>query len=196
MPPILGVFGIAFHKSGFYSATFMKIVRWKRFIWHIAKLPPLEQTLPTNFIIRPAGREEARVVAHAVMTSFSLDSTWSDTLNQCRDRLEMQLDLAFQRESTPAIVITHGPRIIAASVLNTDMEADSNLVSGPCVLSEYCNRGLGTALLHTTLRQLREAGLDRVVAITKENSTACKFVYPKFGSESAPCEYSPALAAT
>jgi len=81
-------------------------------------------------------------------------------------------------------------------VLNTDVEADSNLVSGPCVLSEYCNRGLGTALLHATLVQFREAGLERVVAITKENTTACKFVYPKFGSDGASCEYSPALVAT
>jgi N-acetylglutamate synthase-like GNAT family acetyltransferase len=174
----------------------MKLVRWKRFIWQTQKLPPLEQTLPSHFIIRAATREEVKVVAHAVLTAFSLDSTWSDTLNQFRDRLEMQLDLAFQRETVPALVVTHGPRIIAASVLNTDVDADSNLVSGPCVLSEYCNRGLGTALLHATLAQFREAGLERVVAITKENTTACKFVYPKFGSDSAPCEYSPALVAT
>ena len=108
----------------------------------------------------------------------------------------MQLDLAFQRESFPAIVITHGPRIIATSVLNSDPDADSNLISGPCVLSEYCNRGLGTALLHASLKQLGEAGLLQVAAITKENSTSCKFLYPKFGSESAPCEWAPALAAT
>jgi hypothetical protein len=108
----------------------------------------------------------------------------------------MQLDLAFQRESLPAIVITHGPRIIATSVLNTDPAADSNLVSGPCVLVEYCNRGLGTALLHASLQQLSEAGLTQAAGITKENSAACKFIYPKFGSTSAPCEYTAPLAAT
>jgi len=108
----------------------------------------------------------------------------------------MQLDLAFQRETVPAIVITHGPRIIAASVLNTDPDADSNLISGPSVLSEYGNRGLGTALLHASLQQLGEAGLVQAAGITKENSTACKFVYPKFGSEGKACEYVPALAET
>ena len=167
----------------------MKLVRWKRFTWQLKQLPPLEHKLPGHFITRPATREEARAVAHVqVLTAFSLDSTWSDTLNHFRDRLEMQLDLAFQRESYPAIVITHGPRIIATSVLNTDPDADSNLISGPCVLSEYCNRGLGTALLHASLRQLTEAGLMQAAGITKENSAACKFLYPKFGSESAPCE--------
>ena len=174
----------------------MKLVRWKRFLWQLKKLPPFEQKLPAHFITRPATREEARAVAHVVLTAFSLDSTWSDTLNLFRERLEMQLDLAFQRESFPAIVITHGPRIIATSVLNTDPDADSNLISGPCVLTEYCNRGLGTALLHASLKQLSEAGLERAAGITKENSTACKFLYPKFGSESAPCEWAPALAAT
>lgn len=174
----------------------MKLVRWKRFIWQLPKLPPLDQALPTHFIIRPVTREEAKAVGHLVFTSFSLDSAWSDTLNTFRDRLEIQLDLAFNRESVPALVLTHGPRIIAASVLNTEIDADSNLVSGPCVLSEYGNRGLGTALLHASLRQLREAGLTRAAGITKENTTACKFVYRKFGAESASCEYSPALAVT
>ncbi len=174
----------------------MKLVRWKRFIWQLPKLPPLDQTLPAHFIIRPATREEAKAVGHVVLTAFSLDSTWSDTLNLFRERLEMQLDLAFNRESVPALVLTHGPRIIAASALNTEIDADSHLISGPCVLSEYCNRGLGTALLHASLRQLREAGLTRAAAITKENTTSCKFVYRKFGAESASCEYSPALAET
>lgn len=174
----------------------MKLVRWKRFTWQLAKLPPLEQTLPSHFVIRSATRDESKGVAQAVMTAFSLDSSWSDTLNLFRDRLEMELDLSFHRETTAAIVITHGPRIIAASVLNSDPEAESNLVSGPSVLTEYCNRGLGTALLYASLRQLREAGLESARAITKDNSTACKFVYPKFGSVSADCEYSPALAET
>jgi predicted N-acetyltransferase YhbS len=174
----------------------MKLVRWKRFTWQLSKLPPLDQTLPSHFILRPAARDEGKAVGQAVMTAFSLDSSWSDTMNLFRDRLEMELDLSFHRETTAAFVITHGPRIIAASVLNSDPEAESNFVSGPSVLTEYCNRGLGTALLHATLRQLREAGLESASAITKDNSTACKFVYPKFGSVSADCEYSPALAET
>jgi N-acetylglutamate synthase-like GNAT family acetyltransferase len=174
----------------------MKLVRWKRFTWPLTKLPPLDHELPASYTVRHAAREEAPAVSHLVLTAFSLDSTWSDTLNIFRERLEQQLDLAFQRESVPALVITHGPRIIAASVLNTDTEAESNMVSGPCVLSEYCNRGLGTALLHATLGQLREAGLVQAVAITKENCAAGKFLYPKFGGAGAACEYSPALAAT
>jgi hypothetical protein len=174
----------------------MKLVRWKRFTWDLAKLPPLENSLPAHFAFREASREEAKVIHSAVMTAFSLDSTWSDVLNLFRDRLEMQLNLAFERESLPAIVITHGVRIIAASVISTEIDGESNLVSGPCVLSEYCNRGLGTALLYQSLKLLRKAGLDRAAAITKENVTACKFVYPKFGSTAVAHNYEPQLIVT
>lgn len=174
----------------------MKLVRWKRFTWDLTKLPALENTLPPHFIFREASREEVKVVSTVVMTSFSLDSAWSDVLKVFRDRLEMQLELAFQRESSPAIVVSHGTRIIGASVLSTEIDADSHLVSGPCVLSEYCNRGLGTALLHQSLRQLRHAGLDRAAAITKENVPACKFVYPKFGSSSTSFDYEPQVVET
>jgi hypothetical protein len=169
----------------------MKLVRWKRFTWDLTKLPPLENKLPAQFTFREASREEGKVVCAAVMTAFSLDSAWSDALKVFRERLEQQLDLAFQRESIPAIVVTHGVRIIAASVISTEIDAESHLVSGPCVLSEYCNRGLGTALLHQSLRLLRNGGLDQASAVTKENVPACKFVYPKFGSRGTPFDYQP-----
>lgn len=174
----------------------MKIVRWKRFNWELAKLPPLENKLPVHFVFRDAAREEAKVVRGMVMTSFALDSAWSDALKVFRDRMESQIDTTFQRESVPAIVVTHGVRVIAASVISTDVEAESHLISGPCVLSEYCNRGIGTALLHHSLRLLRNAGMELALAITKENVPACKFVYPKFGSTSAAYDYEPHAVGT
>src|SRR5258708_6404536 len=167
----------------------MKLVRWKRFTWDLNKLPPHENKLPLHYLFRPAAREEAKAVQNVIFTAFSLDSAWSDVLKEFRERLELQLDLAFTRESIPGLVITHGPRIIAASVISTEVDSDSHLVSGPCVLSEYCNRGLGTALLHETLLQLRAAGLERAAAVTKENTAACKFVFPKFDSVGTEFDY-------
>lgn len=174
----------------------MKLVRWKRFTWELSKLPPLESTLPAHFVFRDASRDEEKIVSHLVFTAFSLDMTWSDALKIFRDRLEAQVRLAFERETVPAIVITHGPRIIAASVLSTEVEAESHLISGPCVLPEYCNRGLGTALLHHSLLKLHSAGLTRASAVTKDNVPASKFLYPKFASSSASHEYEPMLAVT
>jgi predicted N-acetyltransferase YhbS len=172
----------------------MKLVRWKRFTWQLKKLPPLEAKLPPYYVFRPATREDVRAVNQLVFTAFSLDAAWSDTLKIFRERLDLQLDLAFSRESTPGLVVTHGSRIIAASILSTDPESESNLVSGPCILPEYGNRGLGTMLLYDTLRHLRSAGLESAAAVTKENTASCKFVYPKFGSVSATYEFVPEMA--
>lgn len=174
----------------------MKLVRWKRFTWELANLPPLEIQLPPPYIIRPAARDEAKPVSHVIFTALTLDSAWCDTIKRFHTRLATDLELAFSRETAPAIVVMHGPRIIAASVVSTEIDADSHLISGPCVLGEYCNRGLGSALLHHTLALLRTAGLARAIGITKNNVPACKFVYPKFGSTSIACDFAPQLAAT
>ena len=169
----------------------MKLVRWKRFTWELSKLPPYEYKLPPQYVFRAASREEMKAVNNVVFTAFSLDSAWSDSLALFRERLEFQIDQAFARESVPALVVTHGPRIIAASVISTETDADSNLVSGPCVLSEYCIRGMGTAHLHQTHVQLRAAGLERAAIVTRESTPACKFVFTKFGSSGAAFDLKP-----
>jgi len=173
----------------------MKMVRWTRFTWDLGKLPQRENVLAKCYALRAAARNEEAAVAAVVLRAFSLDSDWADQWGILRERLDWQLRLAFERESAPAVVILHGARIVAASVLTTEIEADSNLVSGPCVLAEYRNRGLGSALLHASLEQLAQAGLSHARGISKESAPATRFVYPKFGSTRVPYEFEPALAA-
>jgi GNAT superfamily N-acetyltransferase len=172
----------------------MKLVRWTRFTWDLAKLPARENSLAKCYTLRAASRDEETAVAAVVLRAFSLDSDWADQWGLLRERLDWQLRLAFERESVPAVVILHGSRIVAASVLSTEVEAESSLISGPCVLAEYRNRGLGSALLHASLAHLAQAGLPQAHAISKENAPSMRFVYPKFCSTRAPCEYEPALA--
>jgi GNAT superfamily N-acetyltransferase len=172
----------------------MKLVRWTRFTWDLGKLPRRENILAKCYTLRAAAQNEEAAVAAVVLRAFSLDTDWADQWAILRERLEWQLHLAFERESVPAVVILHGARIVAASVLTTEVEADSNLTSGPCVLAEYRNRGLGSALLHASLEQLAHTGLPQAHGISKESAPATRFVYPKFGSTRVPCEYEPALA--
>jgi N-acetylglutamate synthase-like GNAT family acetyltransferase len=169
----------------------MKLMRWRRFIWDLTKLPSLEYSMPTHYHLRVATREELRLVSPVISSAFSLDTAWSDTFFTFRERLDQQLEQAFARESIPALLVTHGQRIIGASALNTDMDAETNLISGPCVAVEYRNRGLGTALLHASLKQLKNAGLPRAKGICKDTAPATKFVYPKFGSTDEPHELEP-----
>ena len=167
----------------------MKLVRWTRFTWDLTKLPPLDRALEARYVLRAAAREEETVVTKVIASAFLLDNDWSDYYNSFRDRLHAQLHLAFERESIPALVILHGTRIIAASALSTEVEADSHLISGPCVLTEYRNRGLGSSLLYYSLKQLAHSGLKRSCGVAKDNVPAAKFVYPKFGATAVPWEY-------
>lgn len=171
----------------------MKLVRWTRFTWDLSNLPPLTNVLDSRYLLRAATTDEEQSVTRTITTSFSLDSDWSDHYTSFRDRLQQQVHQAFEREAVPALVICHGSRIIGASALSTEVDADSHLLPGPCVLVEYRNRGIGTALLYHSLAQLAKGGLKRAHGISKENVPATKFIYPKYGSTQAPCEFEPAM---
>jgi predicted N-acetyltransferase YhbS len=172
----------------------MKLVRWKRFTWDLKQLPTPAPKLDERYIVRPAFADDHKAVSAILLSTFSLDSTWSDTGAYFREWLAAQIEIAFERESAPALVITHGQRIIAASAINTDIDAETHLVTGPCVSMEYHNRGLGTALLYHTLMQLRQSGLTTAYGISKDNVAVAKFVYPKFGAVSVDYEFDPAPA--
>ena len=169
----------------------MTLVRWKRFTWNLEKTPPRGEASLPSFLIKGASREDERVTADVILNALALDYGWGDVLRGFRASIESQLGPAFHLQPVPAIVVRHGQRIIAASLLTTEPDAETHLLSGPCVLSEYRNRGIGSALLLESLHFLHNAGLTTASGITRESSTAEKFVYRKFGSVSAACEYEP-----
>lgn len=172
----------------------MKLVRWKRFTWELAKLPPLESPLLGCYHVRTADRAEERAVTNVIFTAFSLDSAWSDALGDFKQPLAAQIEAAFTHEEVPVVVICHGQRIIAASALAGASESENHLLSGPCVLMEYQNRGLGSALLWHSLRHLHNCGFPHARGIVKDNVVAGKFLYRKYGSTSEDCELAGALA--
>ena len=167
----------------------MKLLRWKRFTWDLSKLPAFESHLPSSFNIRAAARDEEKTIHQVIFTAFGLDTAWGDSIRMVRDFIEAQLAANFAQRAVPCLVLTHGTRIIAASALNVSEDAPSHLISGPCVLSEYRSRGIGTTLLHESLEHLKAAGLTKAYGISKENVPASRFIYPKFGSTSTEFDY-------
>jgi ribosomal protein S18 acetylase RimI-like enzyme len=174
----------------------MKLVRWTRFTWNLANLPTPAPPLAERYSLRPAHREDFETVKQLILHAFTLDSTWSDSFGLVREWLSWQVDLVFEREGTPALVVLHGQRIIAASALTTEVDAETHLISGPCVFMEYHNRGLGSALLYYSLKQLKNSGLETANGVSKDNVAAAKFLYPKYGAVAAPHEFMPGLAPT
>jgi len=171
----------------------MKLVRWSRFTWDLAKLPEEGAPLAAQYRIRPATKEEEKFVRAVISSAFALDMNWSDTLKLMREWLEAELDEVFERKVVPCLVVTHGLRIIGASPLDLNKEAECHFVSGPCILNEYRNRGIGSELLYQSLLALREAGFEKARAITKSNVPVAKFVYTKFNSVGEPFEFEPVL---
>jgi GNAT superfamily N-acetyltransferase len=167
----------------------MKLVRWRRFTWNLKELPALNEPLKGLLLLRPALADEREQVERVILSALTLDSTWGNALTAFRARLDNHLEAIFRSQDVPALVVSHGPRIIAASAIAAFAGMDNHLLSGPCVLLEYHNRGIGTALLHASLSHLRTAGLNSAHGIAKENSVSARFLYPKFGSTSAECEY-------
>ncbi len=173
----------------------MKLVRWKRFAWDLSKLPAFESRLPSAFNIRAASRDEEKTVHQVIFTAFGLDTAWGDSIRMVREYIEAHLAASFAHRAVPCLVLTHGTRIIAASALNVNDDAQSHLISGPCVLSEYRSRGIGTTLLHESLEHLKGAGLATAYGISKENVPASRFIYPKFGSTNVEYDYEGLMAA-
>lgn len=173
----------------------MKLTPWVRFAWDLRELPTPAPRIDPHYRIRHAVSEEEETVRKIVFKAFSLDMDWSDSLKIMGGGLERRLDRIFAEKEVPCLVITHGTRIIASSALDLLPESDSHLITGPCVLSEYRNRGLGSALLYHSLVALRDAGLLRAFGVSRESVPAAKFLYPKFQSSRSPFEVEPQLAA-
>jgi len=168
----------------------MKLVRWTQFTWDLEKLPAVEISLEPNFAIRQATHDEHKVVHKTICSAFALDMDWSDTLKLMQGRLDTGIERIFQqKQPINCLVVTHGSRVIGASALDTDPAAEIHLLSGPAILSEYRNRGLGSKLLFRSLEALKNAGVSRACGVVKSNVLAAKYVYPKFNPEIAACDF-------
>ncbi len=166
----------------------MKLVRWMRFTWDLKQLPPVISALPEYYQIRPMEAGEQKIVTDVVHSALSLEVSCGDVLRALQDPLQAHLANTAGREDVHTLVLCHGRRIIGASALGAPTEDENHLMTGPCVLMEYRNRSLGTALLYGSLRALKSAGLERAHGLVRDNVLTCKFVYPKFGSTSMEVE--------
>jgi GNAT superfamily N-acetyltransferase len=163
----------------------MTTLGWLRFEWDLGKIPAEDFDVPSPFVLRRAESDERDAVQKVVANSFSTDAGWSDIQKMFGGIIVRNVHAGFQTNPPNGVVIQHGSRIIAASILNPLEAAESHLTTGPCVLQEYRGRGLGTALFRATLTALRDAGLARAYGVTRDKSTAARFVYPKFGGSRA-----------
>ena len=166
-------------------------VRWTRFCWELDKLPDNGSLLDPPYCIRQAKRSEHRKVSDLLLSNLALDADWTDLLQEFRKPFEHQIEDVFDCKDLPCIVVALGQSIVGASTLDPDPGAQNHLVSGPSVMNEYRNRGLGSALLYCSLLRLREAGIARAYGITRAGVPTARFLYTKYNSTNEPSGIEP-----
>ena len=163
---------------------------WICFEWELSSLDlPVQSTAP--LIIRAAQPSEKAVVLKVLLNAFSMDSSWGDISRRLQEGIGYFVDRAFEKGDPSCIVALHGQRIIGASLLDTNTEATNHLLSGPMILHEYRNRGLGSGMLAASLAFLKDKGVSKALGVTRGNSISARFIYTKFSSAQSPFSLDP-----
>src|SRR5256714_14546044 len=173
----------------------MKLSNWIRFTWDLTQLPSFDNPLPDHYEIGPATAEDEKELRKIISSSFVLDPMWSPELQEVTEKIESWLERAFASPACSLLALRHGTRIIGASVISFEAEADMHLIPAPCVSMEYRTSGFGTRILEPALSRLREAGLREAAGVAKQNLPVSKFLYPKFNATSSPYDFTPLVPA-
>ena len=159
---------------------------WASFCWDLVKADLPEIAAPQQYRLGIVGAEDYEETRKMIGRAFALDPNWNAALHEANAIVENVIARALSSATTTCLALRHGSRIIAGTFLAVDPDASEQLIPGPCVLMEYRNRGLGTLLLAAAMQHLRDAGLKRVCAITRQGSPVARFLYPKFDGRPSP----------
>jgi ribosomal protein S18 acetylase RimI-like enzyme len=163
----------------------MKLSVWVQFTWNLKTLPAETPKLNSRYTAEAATLDDRPLLLAAVTRSMSMEPAWSDDLASRVKLADEIVQTAFPAGEVTFVAIKHGTRIIGASAIRDSGDRVSNLPLGVCVLNEYRCRGLGTYLLHESLRRLKDRGLEEAHLVTRKGLTADRFLYPKFGGQRA-----------
>ena len=162
-----------------------KPVALARFAWLLKDLPANAGEISAPYVLRTAGEQETDEAVAIVQSSYNLDPEWSGCAMHIKGTVLPMVMKTLAKEPT-CLFVQHGNRVIAASVFEWEPESGGvHLVSGPCVLIEYRNRGIGGTLLGATLDALRARGVTQAFGQTRPNSPSAKYLCSKFGGRSA-----------
>ena len=161
----------------------MRLSVWVQFTWNLKKLPAEAPKLDARYNVEAATPDARALLLAAITRSMSMEPAWSDDLSVRVKLAEDIVTNAWPAGEVTFITVQHGARIIGASCIRDSGDKVSNLPLGVTVLNEYRCRGLGTYLLHESLRRLKERSLDEARVVTRKGLPADRYLYPKFGGE-------------
>jgi GNAT superfamily N-acetyltransferase len=157
-----------------------KPIKLVRFRWNLQDFPTEPPQFPKPYKLREAEKHELSDAMAVVKASYNLDPEWSGYGKHVEDAVLPGLKECFEDE-VQCLFVFHGNRVIAASAFTSEPGDNVHLVTGPCVLIEYRNRGIGGALLAATLSALRSRGVREATGQTRPRTPSAKFLFSKFG---------------
>ena len=167
---------------------------WATYRWKLKTLPAdAPRHLVKSTELRTATEDDASGIWTAMERSFASEQAWGMQLLERVRMLRKAVYDGLKDNKVQFIVVEHGRRIIAGSGLIKDAESPLHLATGVWVMEEYRCRGLGHFLLHASLKNLADAGLDEAVVVTRSNTAGAKYLYPKFDSTVGKLEEFPEL---
>lgn len=162
-----------------------KPIKLVRFRWKLQDLPAEAADFPKPYKVRQAEQSELDDALSVIKASYNLDPEWSGYGKHLDEFVLPGIKRAFS-DDMHCLFVFHGNRVIAASAFDPEPEGGVHLTTGPCVLVEYRNRGIGGALLGATLKALRDLGLEEAVGQTRPRTPSAKFLFTKFGGLEIP----------
>jgi len=160
---------------------------WLEFSW---KLQPdlLPETVFELGALKLADVEIGEPLFQLLGKAVSMDNSLGEVGRILRDFFWKHASQVWSGLEPQAIAVFHGERMVGASVVAFSAGTKPGLLSGPCVLGEYCSRGLGTILLQESLCKLRRSGAEAARGVCGAHGVLAKYIYPKFGGMATPCE--------
>lgn len=163
--------------------------RWNCFIWALRTIPDPASLKVEAITIRPAEKTEEGKVLATASSAAAMDSSLGDAARELAPVFAVSVKKAFESDDPLVLVALHGSRMIGVSVYDPAGDAANHLLTGPCVLQEYGSRGIASWLLASSLKELRERGLEKARGVARDRSVLDKYIYRKFGGTAQPCEF-------
>lgn len=168
--------------------------QWLQFSWNLKSLPesvPVHQVRSVE--LRKATPADRAPLWAFLERAYATDLAWGIILKDRLRHLREAVDEGIEDKKVAFWLVEHGKKIIGTTGLLLDAGAPVQLISGICVMEEYRCRGLGTWLLHHSLKELAAAGLEKAAVVTRSNTHAARYLYRKLNSVSTPLDDFPSI---
>jgi len=153
-----------------------------KYEWQAANVPSLDTEIPPPLRLAEYSEFEPSKLIQAAEKACGSDTSLGAPPSYFKEYFEAIAELIESKDTVfDAVCLAHGSRVVGVSLLHCNEDAPIHLVTGPCVLMEYCGRGLSSVLFTRSLQLLKDKGLTQIRGICTVKSRIHRYLYPKFG---------------